>query len=394
MYGRLDIFSASMLILVASAAMTAHAAQSVNLAFIKQEAERLPKLSNLLPLPEDDGVPGGEQGLKDSNATGRFLGHEYTLENVVLKLEDDAKEHFSRLFDRGVRLFVFDVKAEVLLAAADSEKGKQALFFNVGAEDDSLRTVQCRPNIVHIVPSYSMRADALAQYLVVKKWTRWLLVVGRRDADKKFADAIRNAARKFRGKIIAEKAWDFGPDMRRTAASTVPVFTQDFDYDVLVVADVVGEFGEYLMYRTWDPRLVAGTQGLMPRTWHFTHEQWGAAQIQKRFRLANKRYMSEKDYGVWAAVRSVNTAVTRTQSTQLEDIRSYLLGGEFELAAYKGQKLSLRGYNQQMRQPIILVSATSLVSVSPQKQFLHEVSRLDTLGYDRTESKCNLSQRL
>ena len=365
----------------------------VRMAFIKHQSERLPKLSNLTPPPLDDGVLGGEQGVKDANTTGRFLGQSYVLESAILELEDSVKTHFERLFDDGVRMFIFDASAADLLAMADSERGKQALFLNIGSEDDELRTEQCRANIIHIAPSHAMRADALAQYLVSKKWSRWMLIVGRRDADKKFAAAVRQAAKKFRGKIIAEKAWDFGPDMRRTAASTVPVFTQDVDeYDVLIVADVVGEFGEYLMYRTWTPRPIAGTQGLVPRTWHRTHEQWGAAQIQKRFRLDNKKSMSEKEYGVWAAIRSINTAVTRSKSVAPADIRAYLLGPKFSLAAYKGQKLSIRGYNQQVRQPILLTSATSLVSVSPQKQFLHEVSQLDTLGYDRTETKCKLDK--
>lgn len=43
--------------------------------------------------------------------------------------------------------------------------------------------------------------------------------------------------------------------------------------DVLIVADEIGEFGEYLMYRTWEPRLIAGTQGPMPTTWDRAHER-------------------------------------------------------------------------------------------------------------------------
>ena len=210
-----------------------------------------------------------------------------------------------------------------------------------------------------------MRADALAQYLIVKKWNKWFLVEGNRKSDANFAAAMRRAAEKFGGKIVADKKWEFEADMRRTAASTVPVFTQGIDYDVLVVADVVGEFGEYLMYRTWQPSVVVGTQGLMPVAWHKTHEQWGAAQIQKRFRNNFQRHMSEKDYSVWSAVRSISEAVTRTQSIDAKDTAAYIDGEKFELAGYKGQKMSFRTWNQQLRQPILLVSSTALVSVSP-----------------------------
>ncbi len=374
------------------AALADETAGPVKMIYIKHTAEALPKLSNLELPPEDDGVFGGRQGIEDNNTTGKFLGHRYALENAILGIEDDVQDTFRRAFARGIRHFILDVGADKLLAVADSEQGRKAWFYNVGAGDDHLRTGKCRHNVLHLVPSYSMRADALAQYLVARKWRNWFLITGRRTSDAGFAAAVRRAAKKFGGKIIAEKPWEYGPDMRRTAASTVPLFTQNVDYDVLIVADVVGEFGEYLMYRTWTPRPVAGTQGLMPVTWHKSHEQWGAAQIQSRFLKNFGRKLSEKDYSVWSAVRTIGEAVTRTNLTDDGDIAKYIRSEKFELAGYKGQKMSFRRWNLQLRQPILLVSPTSLVSVSPQRQFLHERSMLDTMGYDKQESDCKLGR--
>lgn len=366
--------------------------QTVDIVFIKQAAEALPKLSNLQVPPKDDGVNGGRQGIIDNNTTGEFSGHHYSLKNVVLDQEDDAQEVFVQVFDSGVRQFIVDLDAKVLLAVVNSERGRQAWFYNVGAEDDILRTEQCRFNVVHLVPSYVMRADALAQYLVAKKWSKWFLVSGRRQSDIGFAKALRRAAKKFGAKIVAARDWEYTADMRRLAAATVPSFTQGVEYDILIVADVIGEFGEYLMYRTWSPRPVAGSQGLKPVTWHRSHEQWGAAQIQSRFLRRFGYPLSEKDYGVWLAVRMIGEAVTRSMSTDARDIADYIRSPNFALAGYKGQKMTLRQWNLQLRQPIILVSDTSLVSVSPQRQFLHERSMLDTIGYDYKdkENRCAL----
>lgn len=374
------------------AAGAAAAVETIDIAFLKKETEKLPKLSNLDPPPADDGALGGKQGIIDNNTTGKFLGHEYRLETVVLDEDGDLGAALRELHARGVRQFIVDVPGGELPALADSEAGRESWFYNVGAGDDALRTTQCRRNILHIAPSHSMRADALAQYLIARKWPRWFLVVGRRGNDLGFAAAVRRAAKKFGGKITADKQWEYGPDMRRTAAATVPVFTQDADYDVLIVADVVGEFGEYLAYRTWEPRPVAGTQGLAPVTWHRAHEQWGAVQIQNRFLKNHGRRMSEKDYGVWSAVRVIGEAVTRGGSAGHAQIADYIRGDTFELAGYKGQKMSFRKWNLQLRQPILLVSPTSLVSVSPQRQFLHQRSVLDTMGYDRPESQCRLDE--
>jgi ABC transporter substrate binding protein (PQQ-dependent alcohol dehydrogenase system) len=66
------------------------------------------------------------------------------------------------------------------------------------------------------------------------------------------------------------------------------------------------------------------------------------------------------------------------------------MSDKFELAGFKGRKLTYREWNGQLRQTIPLIHPRSLVSQSPQEGFLHPVSELDTLGYDQPESRCNL----
>jgi ABC transporter substrate binding protein (PQQ-dependent alcohol dehydrogenase system) len=157
---------------------------------------------------------------------------------------------------------------------------------------------------------------------------------------------------------------------------------------VLVVADESGQFGDYLPYRTWDARPVAGTQGLVPTSWHPALEQWGASQFQNRFvRLAN-RSMRPLDYNVWVAIRSIGEAAARTRANRADALIAYLRSEEFELAAFKGRKLSYRSWNGQLRQPILLGTPKLTVTVSPQPGFLHQTSELDTLGPDKPESVC------
>ena len=63
---------------------------------------------------------------------------------------------------------------------------------------------------------------------------------------------------------------------------------------------------------------------------------------------------------------------------------------DFSIAAFKGQKLTFRKWNQQLRQPIFLGDGRSVVSISPQEGFLHQVSELDTLGFDQPETQVRL----
>jgi ABC transporter substrate binding protein (PQQ-dependent alcohol dehydrogenase system) len=101
--------------------------------------------------------------------------------------------------------------------------------------------------------------------------------------------------------------------------------------------------------------------------------------------------MTERDYNVWLAARIIGEAVTRAQSADAQVLHDYMMSDDFEIAAFKGEPLTFRRWNQQLRQPILLVNPRVLVSVSPQEQFLHQRTPLDTLGYDEPESACKLN---
>jgi len=360
----------------------------IRIGYIRQLAERPPNLSNLIVPPEDEGFAGARLSVKDNNTTGRFLKQSFVLDERDVPTSGDALPDFRAMLDSGISFFVLDVSADVLLAMADAARDRPAVLLNINATDDRLRGADCRRNVMHIVPSRGMYTDALAQFLVWKKWRDWLLVIGPEERDGLYAEAVRRSARKFGARIVEERIWDFGPDARRTAQAEVPAFTQGVDYDMLIVADEVGVFGEYLMYRTWDPRPVAGTQGLSPSTWHLTHEQWGSAQLQSRFVKTNGRRMTALDYQAWAAIRAIGEAATRTRSADPGEMESYLKSPQFELAGFKGLPLTFRNWNWQLRQPILLVQPSALVSVSPQDGFLHQRSVLDTMGLDEGEAGC------
>ena len=98
--------------------------------------------------------------------------------------------------------------------------------------------------------------------------------------------------------------------------------------------------------------------------------------------------MQEADYSVWLAVRVIGEAAIRTNGNDPAKLRDYILSDAFELAAFKGQKVTFRNWNGQLRQPIILTDSKITTSVSPQEGFLHQNSLLDTMGLDRPETAC------
>jgi ABC transporter substrate binding protein (PQQ-dependent alcohol dehydrogenase system) len=365
----------------------------IKIAYLMQIQKVRPPLSNLDPIVENKGVFGAELAIEDNNTTGEYTKQTFSLEQFIVPAEGDAAEVFNKNIAKKFAFAVTNLAPDVTNKVADLDAAKDILLFDAATVDDSLRNKDCRANVLHLLPSRAMRTDALAQYLMKKRWTKWFLVVGATEEDKRYAEAIKRSAKKFNMKIVQEKPWEHTFDARRTAQSDVAVFTQiDEDYDVLVVADEQGQFGEYLDYRTWIPRPVIGTQGLVATSWHRTHEQWGATQIQNRFKEKAGRWMEEQDYGAYLAVRSIGEAATRTKSNELKPIKDYLLSDSFALQGYKGVPLSFRSWDNQLRQPVLLAAPRSLVAVAPIEGFLHPKTELDTLGYDQPETGCQWSK--
>ena len=344
--------------------------------------------------PEDLGVAGARMAVKDNNTTGRFTKQTFALDEVALDEGQNPVEAAKGLADKGVRFFVLALPAAEVLAVADALKETGAVVLNAGAPDDRLRGADCRANLFHVLPSRAMQTDALAQYLTLMRWRKIFLIVGPTERDKAYAEALRNSARKFGLKITAEKPWTFGPLAKArgdtpTRAEAM-VFTRGLDYDMAIVADEEGDWGDYVPYRTVDPRPVGGTQGLIAATWHPTLETWGAAQAQNRFRRLAGRLMRPLDYQVWAAVRTVGEAATQTRSTDPAVLAAHLVKPEFSLPAYKGVSLTYRPWDHQLRQPIIVVQPKAMVSVAPEQGFIHQRTPLDTLGADEPETACKL----
>ena len=365
--------------------------RTFNIGVIRQIPEPPPWIAPLSFPAEDLGIAGAELGLRDALNGGRFLKMDYKLTTETVPTDGDPLPVALKLVEDGNNFLVLDVPAAQLLKIADALKEKPVVLINAGAADDRLRQQDCRANVFHVAPNRAMLTDALAQFLITKRWGNWFLMTGRTDDDKLYADAVRRSAKKFGAKIVAEKTWDYGPDARATAQSEVPRGTQVGEYDMLVVADELGEFGDILPYNTWLARPIAGTQGLMPLSWHPTMENWGASQLQSRFFKQSKRMMQPLDFQMWAGVFAIGSASMKTHNSDPAKVHAQMLSPDYDLPVFKGVAASFRTWDHQLRQPILLTHATNTVTLSPQAGFLHQSSTLDTLGFDKPETLCKFN---
>ncbi len=371
----------------------------VNLLYVSRQYVEPPPLSLVKKIVTDAGIQGARIGVADTNRTGRFLNQDYHLSEMILSLDDDFKAKVKAALVSGQKLILADLEKPDLLTLADMPEAKDAIIFDVRTSDDSLRQEDCRSNVFHILPSWAMRTDALGQYLAWKKWTRWLLVTGKNPADLGYAAAVKRAASRLGAKIVDERTYTYAAGSRRTdtghqqVQEQMPLLTQSAPpYDVVVVSDESETFGDYLPYRTWDPRPVVGTQGLFAVAWARPFEEYGGTQLQHRFEREVGRIMTERDYAAWLAVRTIGEAVTHINSVKPADVRGYLLSDRFGVDGYKGEAMNFRSWDLQLRQPVLLVDPTELISISPQEGFLHPKYLTNSLGYDQPETKCRLNK--
>jgi ABC transporter substrate binding protein (PQQ-dependent alcohol dehydrogenase system) len=363
--------------------------------YVRQIREKPAPLS-LLDLPAaDEGIAGAKLAISDNNTTGKFLNQTFKLDVIENASLDELIKQTLEKVAAGESYIVADMDADSLVKFADALAGKPALIVNVGNADDSAREENCRANVLHTAPTRTQLADALGQYLIWKQWRNWFLVSGPRPEDKLMADAYRRTAKKFGGKIVEDREFKYESGSRRAdggfeqVQQQIPQFMQKAnEHDIVLVADEGQLFGDYMPYRTWNARPVAGTTGLIATSWHPALELWGGTQFQNRFRRLNNRVMVPIDYDAWLAVRVIGEAASRKQTADFKILSDFIHAPEFEVAAFKGVKTTFRSWNGQLRQPLIVTTPKLLVSISPQPGFLHQTSELDTMGIDKPETKC------
>lgn len=310
----------------------------------------------------------------------RVLAREGADASALPRLLDD-------LLRAGVRHVVLELPAESVAAVAAAARGKDVVLYNAAAPEDSLRAAQCAPHLLHTLPSHAMQADALGQLLVARKWVRPVVLHGTGAADRLLHAAFQRSAKRFGVKPVAERPFKLSNDPRERELGNIRLLTADRDYDAVVVLDAQGEFAREAPYRVVLPRPVLGSNGLSAQAWSSWHERYGAPQLQRRFLKKAGRTMGSYDWAAWMAARAAAEAAgAQPKGTAAQQVQA--LRGGLALDGYKGQRLTFRPWDGQLRQPLMLAHGNGVSELAPLEGFLHPKTVLDTLGFDEPESGC------
>ena len=337
-------------------------------------------------------ISGAKVAIRESRILSRSLGITFKLIEKSLRVDGDYVSIIKSLINNGVKVFLFDIPAQTLRAITKEFKKEPVLLFNIRNRDNDLRNKNCSINLYHSIPSYRMLTDALAQYLVKRGWKDVLLLRGPEKNDHAYADAFVSSARRLRIDIVDDRNFTLSNDPRERSKSNVSLLTGGVDYDVVFVADSQGEFSRYVAYQTYLPRPMVGDEGLTPVAWHWTWERHGAPQLNQRFaRIEKNRHMRSEDWAAWIGIKSVISAIRKTQSQDINVIRQFLIDDGTTIDTYKGNPSSYRAWNNQLRQPILLHTHNAVIARAPIDGFLHQINNLDTMGYDHGEAKCQIT---
>ena len=334
--------------------------------------------------PVRDGV---QVALDESRFELDAAGSAVAIDTIAAASLDAARAAAQQAEKSGAAAVLTDLPADWTRTVADAVK---LPVLNIGNASDALREADCRVNLLHVLPSERMRADALAQALVARKWSNVLLLTGPSATDAQRAAAAQAALKRYGLKLVASKPFKLSADPRERGLANQLLLTGGIAYDAVWVVDSDGEFARALPYRTALPRPVIGDAGLTALAWHAQFERFGAPQVVRRFAKAAQRPMTAHDWAGWMAGRALVAAAVVAPKGPTAAWAKVLATNELD--GSKGVSLSFRAWDGQLRQPLLLSDGQGVIGSAPIDGILHPRNALDTLGADAPEMLCKARQ--
>ncbi len=315
----------------------------------------------------------------------------------LLELEPDTNLQAQLQTIPGSSLLILDLPTDTMVDVATMADQLKMVAFNVRSSESYLRESLCLAHVYHAIPSDRMYFDALGQFLLDRGWRKVLLIRGPSNQDTLRSQSLVESFEKFGVTIVDQRTFTLShhPDDRD---KNKPEFlTGGVSYDVVAVVDSLKDYGRYLQYSTRSARPVVGDVGLTPVSWHFALERYGAPQLNERYRqfrqdetLDPQVAMTDAEFAAWSAVKLVTNSINTIGQDAALNLTSVLGNSASQVDLYKGTRGSIRHWNHQLRQPILLATPDTVIAVAPMPKFLHPKHYVDTIGIDQPESECQL----
>jgi ABC transporter substrate binding protein (PQQ-dependent alcohol dehydrogenase system) len=333
--------------------------------------------------PTGSAIDGLSLALEDARFELEAAKVDVKLEQLTVNSLEAARVAAAKAHTAGTHALVVELPAAWTAAVAAATK---LPVVNVAAPADALRGKDCQANLFHVVPSERMRADALAQAMVARKWSQVLVLAGTSPEDSERLATVNATLKRFGLKTLGHRNFKLSADPRDRAQANPVLLTAGLSYDAVWVVDTQGEFARALPYNLSLPRPVVGDAGLVAVGWHPQFERYGAPQVSRRFAKAAKRAMTAHDWAAWVSGKALATVAVANPKPNAATTQKAL--AQMNIDGSKGTVMGFRAWDGQLRQPMLLTDGQGVIGMAPIDGVLHPSNNLDTLGADGPEKLC------
>lgn len=336
-----------------------------------------------------------ELALYESSTLFDTLGITAEIRQLELDPDSNIEQQIAEIPPSG--LAILDLPVDTMVEVARLSDQNKIVTFNVRHSHLYLRESLCLKHLFHSIPSDRMYFDALSQFLIYRGWRKVLLVHGSSQRDAERVQSLLDSFKKFGTTVVDQREFTLSHHPDDRDRNRPDFLTGGVSYDVVAVIDTQKDYGRYLQYSTRSARPIVGDVGLTPGSWHFALERYGAPQLNERYRSFKKDQplgpqvaMTDAEFAAWSVVKLITNSInTREQMNNL-DIMTVLSDPASQVDLYKGTRGSIRQWNNQLRQPVLLAAPDAVIAIAPMPRFLHQKHYVDTLGLDEPESECQL----
>lgn len=354
---------------------------------------------------------GVEAGLRDGNTFAELFGKSLALFVEEAASAEEASRKGADLVDKGKVAALFGGLDDVAaLALREVVARREALFLNIGSRADELRGAACHRRMFHVQPSDAMYVDVLAQWLVrQRKLARCVVLAAGSPRGRALGGAAAGAVAAAGGQVLAEErlagAGSGAPAAalrRASRAGAQVVFLAMDSEEQLAVARAAREagLGVPLAGPGLEPgeflsRDLAGVPGFWSVLWYHEWTRFSARELNRRFLEDFKRPMQGLGWAAWAGVRLLAEAAVRAEEASPAAWGRFL-EGEYPFDGHKGEQLTFRPWDHQLRVTFGIVSPRPPDRVGEESDVYDSLADnlprdLDAVGVREGASRCRFA---
>ena len=363
-------------------------------------------------------VPAAQLAVEEANYIAGAFGKVVRLLTEVATSPDDADKKATKLVRQGGAKTLLgggDDRLSGALQAASTREG--IIYLNTMSRSEAVRGAPCHRLTFHVEASLAMYADAIGQWLVRgAKKTRWGFLTPETEAGAEIERMVERARKRQGGTTAGRQVVSAGTRDYRAALTTLAkagpdVLVINLDGSSLLAAlaqvkelglqvEVAGVVMEAFEFWQAEP---AKLTGVWPALWFHGFSRYSGRELNKRLAEALGQPAESRAWATFTAVKAAWEAVLRGGRTDTAGLVSFFEKGR-GMDAHKGQPLTFRPWDHQLRQPLMVLRSKVPAPESPRWdifELLGEVPLrgtpgksqeeiLDTLGLSEAESACRL----